>query len=217
LIFSPHCVDESSFQCDEGARLNLRQTARYNLGITDGKKVIIFSGKLSLRKGADLFLNSVMTLPLSIRKDVEIIFLGSGELKEKLERSARKQPEPKVHFAGFKNQSKLSPYYHASDLLVLPSYSDTWGLVVNEALLHGLPCVVSQAVGCAPDLIERGITGNVFKTGSVKDLSAVLEGSFELVNRPEIREKCRQKVSGYSVEKAAEGIANAYRSVLKNG
>jgi glycosyltransferase involved in cell wall biosynthesis len=117
-----------------------------------------------------------------------------------------------MRFFGFQNQRALSPYYHASDLLVLPSlHSETWGLVVNEALHHGVPCVVSDAVGCAPDLVKPGATGEVFETGSAGGLASALRRAVSLVGRSEVRQVCRDTVGGYTVDKAAEGIARGYR------
>src|SRR5206468_4280118 len=122
----------------------------------------------------------------------------------------------KVHFLGFQNQTHLSRYYHSADILVLPSHSETWGLVVNEALHHGLPCIVSDGVGCAPDLLDRGVTGEIHETGSAQSLAMAIQRALALIGRSEIREKCREKVRGYTVEKAAAGIARAYRAAVGN-
>jgi glycosyltransferase involved in cell wall biosynthesis len=145
-----------------------------------------------------------------------VVFLGSGELRETLQELAQSLPSIKAVFLGFQNQTLLSRYYHAADMLILPSqHSETWGLVVNEALHHGLPCVLSEGVGCAPDLIDPGVTGGIFETGSICSLAAAIRRVRALIGRPEIREKCRQKVSGYTVAKAAEGIARAYWAVVR--
>jgi glycosyltransferase involved in cell wall biosynthesis len=78
---------------------------------------------------------------------------------------------PRATFAGFKNQSELPAIYAAADVLVLPSDGgETWGLVVNEAMACGLPAIVSDAAGCAPDLIEDGRTGFTFPMGDVEAL-----------------------------------------------
>jgi glycosyltransferase involved in cell wall biosynthesis len=123
-----------------------------------------------------------------------------------------------VSCVGFQNQTRLSAYYHAADLLVLPSErGETWGLVVNEALHHGVPCVVSDAVGSAPDLIDRGVTGDVFDSGSASSLASALERAWPLMGRPRVRDDCRREVNGYSVEKAAEGIARAYNEAVLRG
>jgi glycosyltransferase involved in cell wall biosynthesis len=116
-----------------------------------------------------------------------------------------------VTCVGFQNQSRLSAFYHASDVLVLPSRSDeTWGLVVNEALHHGLPCIVSDAVGCAPDLIVQGTTGDIFATGSVPGLADALQRCLRLADDEDVRHACRSRVNGYSLERSAAGIARAY-------
>jgi glycosyltransferase involved in cell wall biosynthesis len=118
---------------------------------------------------------------------------------------------------GFQNQKNLSPYFHASDLLVLPSRSETWGLVVNEALHHGVPCVVSEAVGAAPDLIHSNATGAVCPTGSASSLSEAITAMLPLLKRLETRQACRKAVNSYVVDEAAKGIATAFHSTLSKG
>lgn len=215
LVFSPYCVDTSAFQCDEASRERLRPAVRRDLGIGETQTVLLFSGKLYRAKGPELLLLALKELPSRVLENVVVLFLGSGELKDPLEELARSRPPVKAQFLGFQNQTRLSRYYHAADMLVLPSYSETWGLVVNEALHHGLPCLVSQNVGCAPDLICPEATGEVCETRSVSSLASAIQRMRPLVGRREIREKCRERVSGYSVEKAAEGIARAYAAALQ--
>jgi glycosyltransferase involved in cell wall biosynthesis len=116
---------------------------------------------------------------------------------------------------GFQNQRRLSRYYHAADLLVLPSHSETWGLVVNEALHHGVPVVVSDRVGCAPDLVENGQTGEVFASGSAAALTGSIVAGLRLCDAPGVRDRCRMRVSGYTIDRAAEGMAEAYWSAVR--
>ena len=216
LGFSPYCVDTAAFELTEEARERLRAATRERLGVCGSDYLILFSGKLSERKAPDLLLRAVRRLPSEIRSRIAVAFMGSGELQPALEQLGGHPPQIATRFLGFQNQTQLSPYYHAADLLVLPSlHSETWGLVVNEALHHGVPCVVSEAVGCAPDLIEVGITGEIAATGSAESLSAAIERALALAGRPETRARCRDKVSGYTVEKAAQGIAEAYWAVVK--
>jgi glycosyltransferase involved in cell wall biosynthesis len=144
-----------------------------------------------------------------------VLFLGDGHLRESLDRLARTEPSVAVRFVGFQNQTQLSRYYHAADILVLPSRGfEPWGLVVNEALAHGLPCIVSDQVGCAPDLITPGVTGEIFESGSVSSLSWALQRATALVGKSTVRDQCRARVSAYSVEHAAAGIAQAYWNVV---
>src|SRR5207244_12686497 len=92
--------------------------------------------------------------------------------------------KPHASFAGFLNQTEIARAYVAADVLVLPSDGhETWGLAVNEAMACGLPAIVSDAVGCAPDLIEEGKTGFTFPFGNSEQLARQLETIAELKQR----------------------------------
>lgn len=222
LTFAPFCVDASVFAADEESREPIRSAKRRELGVDEQQIVLLFSGKLAPHKAPHLVIEAVRQMPPANRARMFIVFLGSGPEQPRLEALASGtnagDVPVRVHFAGFQNQSHLSPYYHCADLLVMPSapyrpYRETWGLVVNEALHHGLPCVVSDSVGCAIDLIAPGITGEITATGNCESLAAGIGRALRLVRDPEIRRKCRDQVSRFTVERAAEGIAKAFRSV----
>ncbi len=175
LVFSPYCSDTSAFAADESARLRMRVSARCSLDVQPDDVLLLFSGKLTPKKRPDLLVEALRRLQSRSSRRFVAVFVGGGELRGQLEAETRRAPAISVRFTGFKNQTELSPYYHAADLLVLPSqHSETWGVVVNEALCHGVPCVVSDAVGCAADLIKPGQTGEVFAVGSVEALEAAI-------------------------------------------
>ncbi len=213
LFFSPYCVSTEAFQCDEVHRSDLRRSMRSELGIAQDDHVVLYCGKLSKRKGVDLLLQAVKRLPASLRNKTVLLFVGEGVLRTELESESTQGEAVRIHISGFKNQSQLSPYYHASDVAVLPSItSETWGLVVNEALHHGLPSIVSDQVGSAPDLIDTA-NGQVVMTGDVTQLSSAIESSLLKPESAESRERRRQFIDRYSVEVAAKGIADAYASI----
>lgn len=217
LVFSPYCVDTAPFQTDEIARSHLRATCRSELGITDDQRVILFSGKLSERKGVDLLLAAHKMLPETERPRTCLLFMGDGDLRRDLEQTAAVDPTVAVRCVGFQNQTHMSRFYHAADLLALPSRSgETWGLVVNEALHHGVPCVVSDAVGCAPDLVEPGRTGAIFASESAGDLVAAFARVQPLLGSREARDQCREKVAHYTVHEAARGLARAYHDTVRS-
>jgi glycosyltransferase involved in cell wall biosynthesis len=217
LVFSPYCVDATPFRSSEPDRAALRAQIRSEWGAGDDVAVVLFSGKLVERKGCRLALDAAGELAKRSQGRVLLVYLGDGPLREELQTRAHGRPGLRVLFAGFQNQSALSAYFHGADLLVLPSrHSETWGLVVNEALSHGLPCVVSDGVGCAPDLVEAGVTGEVAETGSVEGLSEALRRGLVLARRPEIRQQCRAKVATFSVGRAAAGIAEAFFAVASS-
>lgn len=213
--FSPYCVDTTPFRTDETARAGLRGPTRRELGVADDQLVIAFCGKLSPRKGPDLLLDALRQLPASERARCVLLLVGDGELKGELLARAAAGPAIMVKPVGFQQQRELSAYYHAADLFVLPSrHGETWGLVVNEALHHGVPVVVTEAVGCAPDLVEPGRTGEVCAADSAGALAAAVRATWPLMGEAAVRAACRERVAGYSISRAAAGIAAAYRQVV---
>ena len=160
---------------------------------------------------------AVKLLPPDLLARAVLVFLGSGPERAALEASCRSEPSVRALFPGFRNQTELSPWYHSADMLVLPSLRfETWGLVVNEALHHGVPCVVSDAVGCARDLIEEGRTGAIATAGSPESLADAIVRTAGRLSGPGVRSDCRKKVSDFSVLKAADGIARAWREVANS-
>jgi glycosyltransferase involved in cell wall biosynthesis len=215
LVFSPHAIDSACFAVDASSAARLRGEHRALLGAGEQHHLILFSGKLSRRKGPDLLLQAVKALEESVRRRVMVIWMGDGALRGELEAKTGAHPAVESRFLGFRNQSALSGIYHASDLLVLPSRElETWGLVVNEALHHGLPVAVSDAAGCAPDLVEEGRTGFSFPAGSVPGLRQAIERGLAL-RGAETARACQARASEYTIEKAAAGIARAYHDALR--
>jgi glycosyltransferase involved in cell wall biosynthesis len=214
LVFSPYCVDTTPFDLSDSGRTRLRAATRQEWGIGGDRLVILYSGKLSDRKGVDLLVEAARRLPEPIGAKVTVVLVGDGARRETLAAAAARQPAIDLRCVGFHNQSLLSRCYHAADLLALPSRTaETWGLVVNEALHHGVPCVVSSRVGCAPDLVRPGVTGEVVEADSAAALAAGLERAAGLSGREDVREACRATVARYTVEAAAAGIAEAVRAV----
>jgi len=121
-----------------------------------------------------------------------------------------------VTFAGFLNQSEIPAAYVASDCLVLPSdYGETWGLVVNEAMACGRPAIVSDRVGCAPDLVIDGVTGAVFPFGATDALARrMVEFAGDQQRLQAMGEHARARVvAHYSIEKSVAGVLQAVRHV----
>ena len=134
-------------------------------------------------------------------------------MRQELQHLCAAVPAVSARFVGFQNQTQLSQYYHASDLLAIPSRSaETWGVVVNEALLHGLPCVTTTAVGCHEDLIVPKVTGATCKPHEVAPLAKALESVLHFGNTLETRRRCREVVARFSTFAAARGIAKGYQA-----
>ena len=89
--------------------------------------------------------------------ELELTVIGFGILENKLKSIAKDN----IHFLGAVDNEKLPTYYQNADIFILPSLSEPWGLVVEEALNNGTPVMVSEQVGCAEDLVNEN-TGVVF-------------------------------------------------------
>ena len=135
--------------------------------------------------------------------------VGDGQLRADCERFAQEYRLP-VSFTGFVNQSQMPSVYAVSDVLILPSDGrETWGLVVNEAMACGLPAVVSDEVGCWPNLIEEGRTGFVFRCGDTDRLAEILTIFVKNPIQKEMGQEASRRIKQYSLEEAALGISRA--------
>ena len=106
----------------------------------------------------------VCAIEQAVRRNPRIqgLMVGDGPLRAGCENLVRERSVP-IRFTGFLNQSQITKAYVASDALVLPSDGgETWGLVVNEAMACARPCIVSDRVGCGPDLVIPQETGSIF-------------------------------------------------------
>lgn len=197
LFFSPACIDNAAF-------------AAAGRSDTEGRKGgtrLLFVGKLVARKHPSDLVHAAARLR-SRGQEVEITFAGAGELAGLLEQTARSLAVP-TRFLGFVNQSRMPAVYSSADAIVLPSDgTETWGLVVNEAMACGVPAVVSNLVGCGPDLIVPGATGAIFPHG---DVSALAEAIAQVLafDREACRDRLAERLQIYSPARAAEGIIEA--------
>lgn len=207
LFDSPHCVDNdlfarqaAPFQTPEG-----RREARESLGLAADAFVVLFAGKLEpVKRPLDL----VHALPL-LGPGAQLLVVGDGELGAEHRRAAATLGvAAAVTWAGFLNQTEMARAYAAADCLVLPSASETWGLVVNEAMATGLPCVVSDRVGCAPDLVHPGETGEIFPCGDREALARAVE---RIRTGPDRAPACRARAAAHSFAAATAGLLAACR------
>ena len=147
------------------------------LGIPDGAYVILFCGRLSKEK-RPLDLLEAYRRVSSPQK--ALIFVGDGELRPLVQDFVDSHSLDSVYLFGFQNRREISRYYAISDVLVLPSSRETWGIVVNEAMCFGLPVVVSDQVGAASDLVMQGKNGFIFPVGDVEALANNIKQLMEL-------------------------------------
>ena len=172
----------------------------------------LFAGKLEPKK-RPLDLLRAFEAASRANSDIHLLVVGTGELMDEARKFAESRSLP-VTFAGFLNQTEITQAYAAADCLVLPSdYGETWGLVVNEAMSCGLPALVSDRVGCGPDLVEERVTGGVFPCGDVETLAGKLREFANSAELAQMGEQAKLRISDYSVENAVEGTLAAIEFV----
>ena len=211
IYASPACVDNEHFasHADPYLPCGPRVAARQRLGASPQDFVVLFAGKLEAKKRPLDALRAIR----SLGGDATLVIAGSGPLEAEMRREAA-QLDVRLVQLGFVNQRQLGEVYAAADCLVLPSDShESWGLVVNEAMATGLPAVVSDHVGCGPDLVTSGETGETHRTGDVADLARALERVRERGGRATMAQACRARAARYNFAAASTGLVAACQAL----
>lgn len=217
IFWMPYAVDNAFFQEEARQAAPRRQERRLELGLAPGRPIILFMGKLERRKRpADLLAAYIRLIQRGApARPPYLLFVGEGGQRRPLEEVAREMKLEDVRFLGFKNQSELPAFYDLCDVLVLPSVSETWGLVVNEVMNAGRAVIVSDRVGCGPDLVRNGENGYIFPAGEVGALTAALE---KVLADPEncrrMGERSRALISQWDFSEDLAGLRQALGAVL---
>ena len=217
-IFSvPYAVDNEFFRtAAERARPN-RERLRAELGLKLGRAVILFASKMQQHKRAADLLEAYTRLSADgiAEPAAYLVLAGDGEERASLERRARELKWDSIRFIGFRNQSELPALYDLSDVFVLPSEHEPWGLVVNEAMNAGKPVIVSDRVGAGPDLVDDGVNGFVYPA---RDFAALAERLRRIIDSPEHRKamgsRAREKVALLDFAADRDGLLAALDSIV---
>ena len=207
LFFAPHAVDNARFMGDSAATRAAAMAWRRELGIPEAEAVVLSAGKFEPKKRLGDLIRAFLAADLP---GAGLLLVGSGPGEGELRALAA--GHPRIRFAPFQNQLQMPRTYAAADLFVLASQgpSETWGLVVNEAMCLARPILVSDHVGCAEDLVEPGQNGVVFPSGQIPALTRCLADA--LKDRARLRnwgERSFAIVSRYSYAQTTEGLQEA--------
>ena len=205
---APYCVQNSHFALDDATRAHYRARLRAEWGVPHDAVVFAAVGKLTPKKR-----------PLDVATaaaragGVHLVFVGDGPQRGALQERADALGIS-VRVSGFVNQGALPAWYAAADALVLASEgTETWGLVVNEAMAAGLPVLVSDAAGCAPDLVrDNGWTFPLGDTGALAERMATF-AALPPAARAAMGARSREIVADFTVERVAAVVEAAARRV----
>ena len=178
----------------------------------------LYVGRLSSEKGLDILLDAFARV-WAQNKRATLALVGCGFLREKLERrAATLGVDSAVHFTGSKSGDELFKEYARATVLVLPSISEPWGLVVNEAMSYGCPVIVSLRCGCVPELLIESVTGFVHDPRDAKELaSKMLAAPVQFGDIEKTARDCIRLMSYYTPDKAAERLLGGIRNIISKG
>ena len=206
VFVAPNAVDTNLFATGERTVRERAERARQRLGLP--QRYFLFVGRLVKAKGVFDLLDAYSRLDAELRSQVGLVFAGDGPHRAELETLARDIYPGAVHFPGFVHRDELASYYSLAECLVLPTHSDTWGMVVNEAMACGSPVICTDVAGCAADLVKTN--GRLVVPGDVRQLAEAMQ---EIAGDPGLRSYMSQEstnlIRDFSPESCAAGIAEA--------
>ncbi|MCU1486938.1 MAG: pimB 1 [Actinomycetia bacterium] len=177
----------------DGARSRARATLAVD-GFT-----VLYVGRLVPGKGVEATLAALDRMPLGTTG----LFVGEGPLGDRVARSDR------ARRLGRRTGADLWSCFAAADVLVLPSEAEAWGLVVNEAAAAGIPVVVSDGVGSAPDLI--GDPARVVPVGDVDGLAAAMARLADPTTAARAVAEQDQRLCGFTLDVAVQALGDVLR------
>lgn len=161
------------------------------------------------RKGLDCLIKAFRTLN---NKDTQLVIAGDGAIRSKLEEMARGYEN--IIFTGYVAGIAKRELYESADIFSLPSHYETWGLVVNEAMHHGLPVIITDAMG-STDIVDGN--GIVIPAGNI---DALVEALDYLIQNHDVRinmgNKSREIISSINLAAVTEPFMNAIRYVSQS-
>lgn len=177
--------------------------------------VFLYVGRLSEEKGIGTLIEAFSRVREAL-PNARLRIVGTGPLHEALQAAVdRCGVHDAVHFAGSLQDEPLSREYFSATCLVLPSFSEPWGLVVNEALSHGCPAIVSERCGCVPELVVEGVTGHAFAAGDVSALARLLiDATHRFADAERTAQRCIETIGRFGPGAAAANIARGCATML---
>jgi len=167
-------------------------------------------GKLIKRKGIHTLLQAIKIINKNhYAYPYKFLIIGSGLEEFNIRKFIKNHQLKNIYLLNFINQLELIYFYDLADYLILPSNYETWGLVANEALEMGTPCIVSDGCGCANDLVQNNLNGFIFPKKNHIKLSnlivKILNSNKQVCINKKIIEKTLIK---YNIDKSVSSISN---------
>ncbi|MGB7188770.1 MAG: glycosyltransferase family 4 protein [Acidobacteriaceae bacterium] len=213
----PYAVDNEFFRQFAAQAAMRRETLRSELNLKPGLPVFLFASKLQQRKRCIDLVEAFLRLAPSPGTDppAYLLIVGDGEERKTIEQRIQASGSANIRMLGFQNQSELPRFFDLCDAFVLPSIHEPWGLIVNEVMNASRAVVVSDQVGCAPDLVRDGVNGFVFPALDIDALSATLRRFIEDPSlAPAMGKQSAATIAAYSFQQDVEALRRALAFVV---
>ncbi len=216
-------VDNEYFE--QGADKVRQAPDRYRpvVGLGSGQPFFLASARFIKRKNINGLLRAYASyrLGLKCRGEAEhpwgLVILGGGAERDALESVVRSEGIQGVCFAGFRQIDQLPVYYGLAGAFIHPALQDEWGLVVNEAMAAGLPVIVSNRCGCAPDLVLENKNGFTFDPQDVGKLAHLMTlFSSGRVDARAMGVASREHIKGWGLERFVHGLWGSLQAALRS-
>ncbi|HVG22484.1 MAG TPA: glycosyltransferase family 4 protein [Blastocatellia bacterium] len=211
VVITPYVVD-NDYIAAVAARTD-RGKVREEWRVPDDATVMVFCAKFLARKRPQ---DALRAFARANVPNSYLVMVGDGPLGDSLKSEAEQLGiTSRVRFPGLVKYSRLPEAYAASDVLVFPSEHEPYGLPVNEAMICGIPAIVSDRVGAGFDLVEHGKTGFVYPSGDVDGLASILREVLpdrELLRR--LGDNARERMQTWSPRENAEATVKAAEAAI---
>ena len=208
IFFSSSPIKNEKFRQRYLKLFPKRALIRKKLGISAEKKAILFVGRFVDEKNIFILIDSIEKIVKDGEENILCFLVGGGYLEKVfIEHIKDKKLENFIRILPFLEFNKLSMFYSVSDIFVLPSKWEPWGLVVNEAMNFSLSVIVSDRVGCARDLVKNDINGYVFPFENSEKLSECILKSVKTSDR--LGENSYKIIQNVNFDAVCKTIINA--------
>lgn len=201
-------VDNEWFSRVHERLMDRRDEIRQRLGLT--RFTVLYVGRLWHGKDVDVLIQAFAAVAGGDRS--HLLIAGDGPERENLKVLAGRTTAD-VRFLGFQDRLHICDLYEAADVLVLPSRSEPWGLVVNEAMLFAKPVIVSDHVGARAVLVRDRYNGHVFGTGDIASLTEKLDSFIQSPSdAPLMGRRSAELIAGHGIPQWVDRVLTALKS-----
>ncbi|MCM8799417.1 MAG: glycosyltransferase family 4 protein [Candidatus Omnitrophica bacterium] len=206
MFFCPYSVDNDYFFKKYEYYKDKKDAIKKELGLPLNLPVILFLSKLIKWKRPLLLLKAFKEL----KKEAVLVYVGTGYRLKVLKRYVSKYKIKNVFFFGFKNYSEIPKFYSISDVFVLPSLGEAWGLVISEAMCFGLSIITTDKVNSSFDLVRHKENGYIIRSNDSKELKTILD---ELLSDPSkmkmMGRRSQEIIQSWNYDTYIEGLIKA--------